>query len=222
MKDGRNHRPQRARLFRFRRLHAAVELRGGQMRGPYSRALHHPQRSRRRLLRLYQSYSCDGHARLWRHCARLCARVPNGQGRHSDRHRPARIPHSQRLSRRRHESASPRGEELRAHRMRASDRRKSQLAAARRIPAHVVAAGRRGGAHAAAPTARAHRRSAPAVAPPPTAPQRVAYERPAPAATARTVPPAPPPRSAPPPAPSPAGSTHGAPRFSSVFGTRRR
>jgi hypothetical protein len=68
---------------------------------------------------------------------------------------------------------------------------------------------------------------APAVAPPAAAPQRVAYERPMPAPPApRTAPPPPPSRNAPPPPPpapsSPAGSTHGAPRFSSVFGTRRR
>jgi CO/xanthine dehydrogenase Mo-binding subunit len=69
-----------------------------------------------------------------------------------------------------------------------------------------------------------------APAPPPPArtpagaPQRISYERPTPAAPPpRTPPPAPPPRNAPPPpAASPAGSTHGAPRFSSVFGTRRR
>jgi len=58
---------------------------------------------------------------------------------------------------------------------------------------------------------------------PASTPQRVAYERPAPASPPRTAPPAPPPRSAQPPPPAaPAGSTHGAPRFSSVFGTRRR
>jgi len=59
---------------------------------------------------------------------------------------------------------------------------------------------------------------------PASAPQRVTYERPTPAAPPpRPAPPAPPLRSAPPPPPaSPAGSTHGAPRFSSVFGTRRR
>jgi CO/xanthine dehydrogenase Mo-binding subunit len=81
----------------------------------------------------------------------------------------------------------------------------------------------------------------PAAAPASPVPQRVVYERPMPAAPARPAPPAPPPsRSPPPPAaprpshsPSPpshdaprpttpAGSTHGAPRFSSVFGTRRR
>ena len=57
---------------------------------------------------------------------------------------------------------------------------------------------------------------------PANTPQRVSYERPA-APPPRTTPPSPPPRSAPPPPPaSPAGSTHGAPRFSSVFGTRRR
>src|SRR3984885_14775334 len=46
---------------------------------------------------------------------------------------------------------------------------------------------------------------------PAAAPQRISSERPAPAPY--------PPR---PPATAPAGSTHGAPRFSSVFGTRRR
>jgi CO/xanthine dehydrogenase Mo-binding subunit len=63
---------------------------------------------------------------------------------------------------------------------------------------------------------------APATAAParPSAPQRITYERPA--AATPVAPPAPPPRSAPPPPASPSGSTHGAPRFSSVFGTRRR
>jgi len=52
-----------------------------------------------------------------------------------------------------------------------------------------------------------------------SAPQRVTYERPA----VDTATPAPPPRSdAPPPSVPPPGATHGAPRFSSVFGTRRR
>jgi CO/xanthine dehydrogenase Mo-binding subunit len=56
-----------------------------------------------------------------------------------------------------------------------------------------------------------------------SAPQRVTYEQPAPAAPAPSMPPPTPARSAPPsPATPPAGSTHGAPRFSSVFGTRRR
>ena len=77
-------------------------------------------------------------------------------------------------------------------------------------------------AGAAADRSRAPAPAAPARAPAST-PQRVSYERPTPAAPPRTAPPAPPPRSAPPPpAASPAGSTHGAPRFSSVFGTRRR
>jgi len=75
---------------------------------------------------------------------------------------------------------------------------------------------------AAADRSRAPAQPAPTRAPAST-PQRVAYERPAPAAPPRTTPPPPPPRSAPPPpAAAPAGSTHGAPRFSSVFGTRRR
>ena len=71
----------------------------------------------------------------------------DGQGRHGHRHGPARIPHSQRLPRRRHESASPRGEELRADRMRAGRGREGQLAAARRVPQNVVAARRRRSAH---------------------------------------------------------------------------
>jgi CO/xanthine dehydrogenase Mo-binding subunit len=51
------------------------------------------------------------------------------------------------------------------------------------------------------------------------APERFSYDRPAPAAPV----PAPPPRSTPPTAgASPARSSHGAQRFSSVFGTRRR
>jgi CO/xanthine dehydrogenase Mo-binding subunit len=54
---------------------------------------------------------------------------------------------------------------------------------------------------------------------PASTPQRASYERPAPAAPL----PAPPSRSAPPPpGASPARSSHGAQRFSSVFGTRRR
>jgi hypothetical protein len=74
----------------------------------------------------------------------------------------------------------------------------------------------------------AGRTRAPSVAPPPVVPQRIAYERPTPAEPARTAPlqqPPPRPVSAPRPAAAAApaaGSTHGAARFSSVFGTRRR
>ncbi len=39
-------RPLGARLFRLRRLYPAVELRRGQMRRPYSRAVHDPERAR--------------------------------------------------------------------------------------------------------------------------------------------------------------------------------
>ena len=56
----------------------------------------------------------------------------------------------------------------------------------------------------------------------PAAPQRVPYDRGIATGPAHTPPPAPPRSAPPPPAPAPAGSTHGAPRFSSVFGTRRR
>jgi hypothetical protein len=86
-----------------------------------------------------------------------------------------------------------------------------------------------GGAQRAGDGADRTRAPAPALAPAPSArpapapatPQRVAYERPA-AAPAHNVPPPPPRPPSPPPAAQPAGSTHGAPRFSSVFGTRRR
>jgi CO/xanthine dehydrogenase Mo-binding subunit len=75
---------------------------------------------------------------------------------------------------------------------------------------------------AAADRSRAPAPPAPARAPA-AAPQRISYERPTPAALPpRPAPPPPPPRNTPPPAAAPAGSTHGAPRFSSVFGTRRR
>jgi CO/xanthine dehydrogenase Mo-binding subunit len=58
---------------------------------------------------------------------------------------------------------------------------------------------------------------------PGTGPVRRPYDRPVPSVPAPTEPPPAPPRGAPPPpAPPPPGSTHGAPRFSSVFGTRRR
>jgi Molybdopterin-binding domain of aldehyde dehydrogenase len=56
-----------------------------------------------------------------------------------------------------------------------------------------------------------------------TGPLRRAYDRPAASGPAQVEPPPAPVRAAPPPpAPRPPGSTHGAPRFSSVFGTRRR
>jgi CO/xanthine dehydrogenase Mo-binding subunit len=87
-----------------------------------------------------------------------------------------------------------------------------------------------GGAQRAGDSADRTRAPAPALAPAPSArpapapatPQRVAYERPAAAAPVHNTPPPPPRPPSPPPAAQPAGSTHGAPRFSSVFGTRRR
>ncbi len=164
----------------------------------------------------------DRDARLRRHRARFRAGMPDGQARRCHRHGPARIPHPQRLSRRRHEGAPARGEELRADRMRAGHRGKGQLAAARRIPARLVARRRRRARASAAPTAAARRRP----------PRRRAHPQARRSASPtngrprlRRQPSAPPPsRSAPPPPPAPAqsGTTHGAPRFSSVFGTRRR
>ena len=56
-----------------------------------------------------------------------------------------------------------------------------------------------------------------------TGPLRRAYDRPGVSGPAQVEPPPAPARTPPPPpAPRPPGSTHGAPRFSSVFGTRRR
>jgi CO/xanthine dehydrogenase Mo-binding subunit len=83
------------------------------------------------------------------------------------------------------------------------------------------ASSRLGGGAARTGAADHSRASAPAQ--PARAPQRVSYERPA-ASQPHPAPPPPPPKSTPPsPRPAaPAGSTHGAPRFSSVFGTRRR
>jgi hypothetical protein len=87
-----------------------------------------------------------------------------------------------------------------------------------------------GGAQRVGDSADRTRAPAPALVPAPSVrpapatatPQRVAYERPAAAAPAHNVPPPPPQPPSPPPAAQPAGSTHGAARFSSVFGTRRR
>jgi CO/xanthine dehydrogenase Mo-binding subunit len=74
-----------------------------------------------------------------------------------------------------------------------------------------------GGARAAIPSTAADPR-APARA---TAQQRTSYDRlPQPAAAAEPPRPTPPPPAPPPPAPQPA--THGAMRFSSMFGSRRR
>ncbi len=89
---------------------------------------------------------------------------------------------------------------------------------------------RSGGVGAARAGAGVERTRAPASAPAPAAaPQRVPYERPAaqPAGAPQQPPqqrqpPQPPPPPRPPAPPSTPGSSHGARRFSSVFGTRRR
>ena len=171
MKDGRIIAAQGAQLFRQRRLHAAVELRGHQMRGAHSGAVHDPERPRRHLLRLHQPRARDRDARLRRHGGRFRDRMPDGQARASHRHGPDGVPHPQRLSRRRHEGAPARGEEHRADRMRAGRGREGEVADPRRVQAHVVARGRRrrarrDPAHADSTAAcrrpRAPRRSAPA------------------------------------------------------------
>jgi CO/xanthine dehydrogenase Mo-binding subunit len=78
------------------------------------------------------------------------------------------------------------------------------------VAARTAASGDR--AHTPAPAARAGT----------DVPQRIGYDQPAAAASPRPSPLPPPAHPSPPPAAPPAGSTHGAPRFSSVFGTRRR
>ncbi len=151
MKDGRDHRPQGAQLFRQRRLYAAVELRGHQMRGAHSGAVHDPERPCRHLLRLHQPRAGDRDARLRRHGGRFRDRMPDGQARASHRHGPDGVPHPQRLSRRRHEGAPARGEEHRADRMRAGRGREGEMADPRRIQAHVLARRAAAGARAAIP-----------------------------------------------------------------------
>ena len=178
--------------------------------GPYTI----PNVSWRHLLRVHQPDAGDRHARLRRHGDGLCARMPDGQARPSRRHRPDGVSDSQRLSRRRHEGAPARGEKHRADRMRAGRRRKSQMAAARRGQADVVAHGwrrqprdhiadaaRAGSATRRRFTAANHLRSRARL-------QRSSHRRPR--------------RRRPPPRPSAPSPSHGATRFSSVFGTRRR
>ena len=120
--------PVRA-LFRQRRLTRLSSSRC-QMRRAHSGALHDPERVGRCVLRLHQPHTGHRYARLRRYRARLRSRMPDGQRRDGDRHGSARIPHPQRLSRRRHESAPARSQELRTDRMRASRRREGQLAVA--------------------------------------------------------------------------------------------
>src|ERR1700738_1047902 len=69
--------------------------------------------------------------------------MPDGQARPSRWHGSDGVPHPQRLSRRRHEGASARGEKHRTDRMRAGRRRKGKMAAAPGIQANVLAQGRR-------------------------------------------------------------------------------
>ena len=167
---------------RQRRLYPPFELRRRQMRRPSAGAVHDPERFGGRLLRVHQSGAGDRHARLRRHRGRFRHRMPDGQARPSRRHGPDGVPHPQRLSRRRHEGPSARGEEHRAHRMRAGRGGEGQMAHPRRFQAHVVAQGRRRDARRRAgdaararadpgraprrPTA-AHRLRSPAPPPPP-------------------------------------------------------
>ena len=185
------------------------------MRRASPRSLHHPQCPWRHLLRVHQSHAGDRDARLRRHRDGFCHRMPDGQARTSRRHGPDGVPHPQRLSRRRHEGAPARGQEHGVDRVRAGRCRKSQMAAARGVQSRLVAR------RMAAATARSCRRHR---AKPVRSRRWLRSSGPATTAHLR-------PRasqlclrrrhllaaSRPPAAPS-----HGATRFSSVFGTRRR
>ena len=149
-------RTQDPRLFRQRRLYAAVELCRRQMRRASAGPLHDSERLWRRLLRLHQPHAGDRHARLRRHRDGFCDRVPDGQARASRRHGPDGVPHPQCLSRRRHEGAPARGQEHRADRMRPGRRGKGQMAAPRGVQARLVAQGWR---RRAAPPCRRRRAS---------------------------------------------------------------
>ena len=194
----------------------ALELCRRQMRGASAGPLHDPQRLWRRLLRVHQPHAGDRDARLRRHRDGLCDRVPDGQARASRRHGPDGVPHPQRLSRRRHEGAPARGQEHRADRMRPGRRGKGQVADPRGVSAHVVAQGRRRQPRRdAADAARTQRTTCCRVPAAHDIRSRARSRR----ASHRRPPPTPPPPSASAAAPAP---SHGATRFSSVFGTRRR
>ena len=143
MRDGRLVARKLIGYFDFGRLYAAVELRHHQGRRPPAGALYDPQRLCRRLLRLHQPHAGDRDAGLRGHGRRFRHRIPHGPGRLRDRHGPDRVPAPQRLSRRRHEGASPRRQELRADRMLPGGRRKGPLADRRGVQAHVLARRRR-------------------------------------------------------------------------------
>ena len=183
------------------------------MRRASAGPLHHPERLWRRLLRVHQPHAGHRHARLRRHRHGFCDRMPDGQAREPRRHGPDGVPHPQRLSRRRHEGASARGQEHRADRMRPGRRRKGEMADPRGVQAHLLAQGRR----------RQSRRRAADAARNPSAARHgfaAAHELRSRAcgharATAARAATASPPR-------PPAAPSHGATRFSSVFGTRRR
>ena len=89
------------------------EMKYGPPRGAPARALHDSERLWRYLLRLHKSHTCNGNARLRRYRHGFRDRMPDGQARASRRHGPDGVSHSQRLSRRRHEGAPPRGQEHR-------------------------------------------------------------------------------------------------------------
>ena len=185
------------------------------MRGAFARSLYHPECPRRHLLRLHQPHA--GNRDAWLRCNRdgFRHRMPDGQARPPRRHGSDGVSHSQRLSRRRHEGASAGSKEHGVDRMRAGRRRKGQMAATRGIQADVLAQGRRrrarGGSRYRKGSARAGalgRAAAHALR------SRTAAGSRAAASGARLQP------VSPPPAPQPA--SHGAIRFSSVFGSRRR
>ena len=233
-------RAQGNELFRRRRLHAAFQLRRGEVHRPCARTLHHSQCARRLLLRVHQPHPGHRHARLRHHRRRFRAGSADGQAGAQGRHGPDGVPHPQRLPRRGHEGAPARGPQLRADRMCAGGGREGRLADPRRVPAHELAHRRRRRArchprhrHRRGRTDRHRPAGKHATAPrageaDPATPTRAAARGSAAAGGAGTEAghPAPPPAAAPPPReqPKPAAPApqHGATRFSSVFGTRRR
>ena len=141
MKDGRIVARQGHRLHRRRRLFAPFALWRAEGRGALSRPLHDPECLDRHLLRLHQPHAVLGHARLRRHHRRLRAGGADGQAGAADRHGPARVPLHQRLSRRRHEGASPADRRRGADRMHAGSLARRQLAGRREVSEDVVLRG---------------------------------------------------------------------------------
>ena len=224
MRDGRIVARKVRGLFRLRRLHAAVELCRGQMRRPHSRAVHDPEcvmptcicvftnRTPATAMRGFGVTALDFALECQMDKVAVAIGMDPLEFRMLNAYRDGDMKAHRREAKNcaliecAQVAAEKANWPLRDEFRRMSSRQGEGAERARR----------RGRPHPRAGARPRPRRTAR-----PSAPQRVTYERPAASTPPR--PPAPPPRSAPPPpVASPAGSTHGAPRFSSVFGTRRR